>query len=555
MAFREGILLINLRVTTEEGEEVNLEGRFPDLYPYFRFEIRAPNIDLPHHQHPFGKGLCLLGRTTRNWNTTDTLADFIRERLPLVLNTGRSSGTPSATLLEEHQGEPFSDYYLYDDSSMILIDGSWNIDPSCTSGTIVIGIIRRQQANFCGVVLNLQDQNQRDLATAATELFAVSEGRLKCRWVRLETPIKQDSPGEFLKELISANPSLARAQWHTIGAMRYDVIGCIFPEEHGYQQEGLGWLFVVRAVPIAGPPKGTQVFFVRAGRAGKRDLRERTPELGGLADRTIAVFGTGGLGAPSTIELARSNIGEIRILDHDFTDPSTSVRWPLGLTAAGKRKVANLREFLAVNYPYTKVVTHPHHLGACREKPDNTSDLTVLDAMLNGADIIYDATAELGINHLLSDQAADRNIPYICVSVTPGAWGGRLIRVRPGLTGGCWMCHQWMIDKGKLPVPVSSPDGEVQPAGCADPTFTGAGFDIAEVALAGVRLVASTISGTGGYPAVDWDVAIVNFRDGQGQLIGPRWEFFALERHPECRNVKAHKESGVGSPHGVGRVA
>jgi len=88
----EGILRLDLSIPGEEGESLKLQVTFPDLYPYFRFEVRAPEIDLPHHQNPFSKNLCLLGRSTRHWNTSDTLAKFIRERVPLVLTAGKVLG-------------------------------------------------------------------------------------------------------------------------------------------------------------------------------------------------------------------------------------------------------------------------------------------------------------------------------------------------------------------------------------------------------------------------------------------------------------------------------
>jgi hypothetical protein len=115
------------------------------------------------------------------------------------------------------------------------------------------------------------------------------------------------------------------------------------------------------------------------------------------------------------------------------------------------------------------------------------------------------------------------------------------------------MCHQWMINRGELPVPATAPNGEVQPVGCADPTFTGAGFDVASVALDGVRLVASTLLG-GSYPEVDWDIAIVDFRDHDGRFIGPKWQFFPLQRNPECENVTAHGDNSMGSPKSFGTV-
>ena len=44
-----------------EGAIVPLEVTFPDLYPYFRFEIVAPTLSLDHHQNPFGKNLSVAG--------------------------------------------------------------------------------------------------------------------------------------------------------------------------------------------------------------------------------------------------------------------------------------------------------------------------------------------------------------------------------------------------------------------------------------------------------------------------------------------------------------
>jgi len=436
---------------------------------------------------------------------------------------------------------------------MIMVDSSWQISEHYTGGTLLVGASRsqRRDSKFLGIALKVQDRHREDIVIAEPELSWLCPKQLSCRWIRLNAPLRTEDPGEFVKQLIEIDRDLARPHWFTIGNFRYDVIGCLFPEEQRYRETGLGWVFLVRSIPIGGSGKGSQSFFVRAGRGGKDDLMQRIPELRPLAEKKVAVFGTGGLGGPSSIELARSGVGELRILDQDFTDPSTVVRWPLGFTAAGRVKVCNVQEFIGLNYPYTKVTAILHRLGCCRTAGKDVSDIAMLDQMLDGIDLVYDATAELGINHLLSDIAAERNLPYVCVSVTPGAWGGRLIRIRPGVTSGCWMCHQLMIDRGELPVPASNPDGAVQPVGCADPTFTGAGFDVASVALDGVRLVACTLLG-GSYPEVDWDIAIVDFRDPNGNLIGPKWQFFPLQRHPECPNVKAHRDNSVGSPKSFG---
>lgn len=121
-----------------------------------------------------------------------------------------------------------------------------------------------------------------------------------------------------------------------------------------------------------------------------------------------------------------------------------------------------------------------------------SSSQGILDELLSGIDLLYDATAELGVNHLMADLAAARGIPYISISTTAGAWGGLIVRIRPDDTRGCWLCLQHRLMDETIPSPPMDPRGGVQPEGCANPTFTGTGFDVGEIALSGVRLAVST---------------------------------------------------------------
>lgn len=88
-------------------------------------------------------------------------------------------------------------------------------------------------------------------------------------------------------------------------------------------------------------------------------------------------------------------------------------------------------------------------------------------------------------------------------------------------------------------MPVKGPENWVQPVGCSNPTFTGAGFDLEQIALTGVRLAVGTLAGAtpDGYPDADWDVAIADFRDEDGRAIPPQWRTFPLPPRsgcPEC---------------------
>lgn len=274
------------------------------------------------------------------------------------------------------------------------------------------------------------------------------------------------------------------------------------------------------------------LFFARAERAGREDLTSRIPELSQLCKKTVTVVGLGCLGAPSVLEFARCGVGEIRIIDFDIVEAGTIVRWPFGLTAVGKYKTDVISDFINKNYPYTKVVPFNHRIGDVNP----AERLDVIGSALDNTDLVFDATAEIGLQHLLSDFAAERSIPYIGISATFGNWGGMLFRIRPLVTEGCWVCFMHYLEDRVIPTPVADPSGPFQPIGCADPTFTGSSFDSGIICLSGIRLAVSTLTAQQekGYPLFDWDVAIVNLRDEKGNAIVPTWRTYSLKKHPSC---------------------
>lgn len=539
---------IRLRLTVAVGgQELLLIATYPDLFPYVRFDVRAPELNLPRHQHPFSKGLCLIGRATENWEVDDTLAGFLRERLPLVIETALSEDSEQNAAREEHQGEPFSDYYPYHEDSICIVDSSWEVSPEISTGELVIGLEGNSGLLLRGAVLEVKDARGAILAQADPAVAQLYPKKIAGRWVRRAEPIPEADALAFLGTLASEYPRLEQPLAQVVGGGRLEVIALVFSEEQGWREHGDGWVFAVKAEQGIGKGRRQFAYFARTARAGRDDLAARVPEIGVLRDRTIAVVGTGGLGGPSTIEFARGCVRELRMLDGDFADPATSVRWPLGFPAAGLKKVGSLEQFISKHYPYTKVDPFHHRIGSIAVTGLEPSDLQELHKLLDGAHLLYDSSAEVGLHHLLSDLAAERAIPYVCVSTTPGAWGGRVLRIKPGKTEGCWVCLQYATSDGTIPRPASDPAATVQPRGCADPTFTGAGFDVAEVALNGVRLAVSTLAGglVGAYPDAEWDVAIINFRDEPGGRIEPRWQTFKLHRHPQCFNEAAHGQSMV----------
>ena len=537
-AFEAGKVILHLEVP-QDGKVLRLEAHFPDVYPYTRFELIAPDLDLPHHQNPIAKNLCLIGRASGNWSVDDTLAGFIRDRLPDVLKAARSEDSSEAAGLEERQAEPFSDYYPYEPGAILLIDSIWNVSTAIDEGKLAIGIHGPLQPLVRGAVLEVRDMKGNTLAKADEAFRELYVNTIPGIWVRSKTALIGQRAKDIFDAVRNQSSSAKKAAWCPVKEGRIQVIGVLFPEETGWRQVGEGWVFVVH---FQGTRRGVgfqdTYYFARAGRAGRSDLAARTPRLKALSNKRVAVVGLGCMGAPSALEFAKAGVGELRLVDHDFVDPGTVSRWPLGLGTAGLPKADALNLFIREHYPYTKVLTWTHMVGSAFNQKE--SDLTVLNNLLQDIDLIYDATAEEGVQYLLSDLARSSSVPYLSVSTTPGGWGGRVARVLPGPNKRCWMCLQHAERSGAISTPPADPGEPVQPAGCASPTFTGAGFDTMEPVLTAVRLAVATLcSGNAeGYPDFDWDVGVLFLREPTGGVIAPRWETFKVERQPSCEVCK-----------------
>ena len=558
-----------------ENQEIDLEIQFPDTYPYFRFFAFARHEDLRYHQHPFEKNLCLFGSSTAEWSTQDTVAAVLRTQLPKILAANKatsiidvlsieeSSGNP----LETRQAEPVEMYYVYPTAATILVDSAWKLPPS--NGSLIVGLRPTSLfPGFTGAVLEIHNRVGQTIHKAIPEISALYPHRIKGRWVHSPAPIRARTPEEYLSALRQFNSGITSPLFKKVNSIFprgkkgpdifIDIAATVYQDETDWRhQDGrLSWMFILRdnvvqdrIIPGKKKPQRVEsphIYFIKAERAGKVDMTIRTPELSGLESKKIALFGLGCLGSQSAIELAKAGVGELRILDHDSLSAGNAPRWAFGLSFVGWPKTQIITEHIKNNYPYTHVIPHICRLGSILDPraipPDAAvkSESQVLTEMLDGVDVIYDATAEVGIQHLLSDLAAEKGIPYIAIETTHGTRGGIITRCIPGRTAGCWGCLQHHLTEETIIPPNrdESASAQVTPAGCGSPTFTGNNFDALEIALAGVRMAISTLMEQipGGYPRTPWDVAVINLRDGDGKLIPPQWSTYPLTRHINCRN-------------------
>lgn len=242
-AFGKGIAKLNLRHTVD-GEEQKFIVIFPDIYPYMRFEIFAPDLELEHHQNPFSKNLCMIGMSSENWRISDTVAKFIISRLPKVLKSGKSSNSLEVKNLEEHQGEPITFYYHFEGSA-VFVDSSWIIDSAINGGFLEIGIDKRLNSGIHCTLCSVKDRDRNIIVKAEPQLLELYPDRIEGKWVRCQDSILEKNPNSYYERLAAIDGSLKNPKWQNLKKRKLAIIGALFPEEVAWREKKDGWIFLV----------------------------------------------------------------------------------------------------------------------------------------------------------------------------------------------------------------------------------------------------------------------------------------------------------------------
>lgn len=536
-----------------KGKEVRLEVRYPDLFPYLRPEVVAPELSLGRHQHPYAGNLCLLDPSTRAWDTDETAAGLVIERVPYLLGLLEPGAEEALREAETPQGEPASVYFPAMPGNVVFVPQAaleLPAEAKAGSGRIAFSVFEPPQPEVRGLLAELvekgRNRKSRLLARAEEALLTRFGGeQLPFRWVRLPAPPTENTVEGVLAAIEEAKEGFGSPPWQAIPGGQIAITGAVFSEEVRQGEQDDSWLFAVR---LRHPSGGESAHLAGGQRLSRSGLEERLPTWVRLENATVALVGLGSVGAGLTVELARAGVHELRGMDDDAVEAGTTVRWPLGLSASGRWKGGALARRIAQDYPYTNFKATIHRLGqsAGVRTARQRSEFDILDEFLGGADLAIDATAEIGVQQVLADLAAERGIPQLYVSTTEGARGGLVAGVVPGLTG-CWMCLQMHLDEGTIPAPTADEAGTVQPRGCGTLTFVGAGFDILPVVAQGTRAAVSMLTdekrlGEASRKGGDGrdDVFVYSF---VGEPPAPpRWSAHPLEVHSSCPVCNAEKE-------------
>jgi hypothetical protein len=531
----QGIFRVDIDYPLDD-KLIPLQVVFPASYPFFRPQVFAEPGTFPRHQNPIAGNLCLLGRSTDFWEVDMTVGQLLREQFPKLVQAATTTDPKVRAQLEEHQGEPVTTYYTYEDGSAIFIEHDGRIDPTYSSGVLEISVDPSYLPLVHGALVELR-------ASAGKKLFSLQKQysrkskRINGNWLRLkEAPPFNDARAveKWLidKRLIGWPKNLVN-----VNNWWFDIVGLLIEEQIDYNDVADGWMFLVRR---KGPNSGGwATSLVRASRWGKDVFQCRIPNLSFLATKKVAIVGLGAIGAPCALELARAGVKQLSVIDSDFVELGTIVRWPFGVPVSGQRKGSVLKQFIEHHYPWTAVLPESVHIGTAMRLGEGENELTVLERAFNGVDMILDTTAEPGIHYFLSEYARSVKLPFVCASGTGGAAGGLVVSFDPRRHVGCWVCLRKAIYEQRI---ISEPpfedDGLHQPPGCAERTFTGASFDLCEVSLQATRTVIASLSDKGPSTFQDWDVAVLSMRSDAGGRIPPRWETYSLAPISGCACAK-----------------
>lgn len=543
------------------GMTLDLTVTFSDQHPYFRPEVTAAQ-KTGVHQNPFNGQLCLLEGDTWYWDQSQTVGAMIREQLPRLLDDRPSAPGNEAASAAADSGhvEPYVGYFSYAEGAAVRVGDTTAALSGVDGGTMTLVLDQGGIPEVMrGTVTELREARGQILWSApGTVVERYSRGvhpRIEVPWVRLSEVPGESRAEAVLKAVRDTVPAVAPSWQQVGGGAEVSVVAAVFEDAVRPFERGDAWLFVVRgrkpAPPQTGrarPPRPTVgPYLARAFRSDRRSMTERVPSLAELSGKKVVLFGAGGVGGPLAIEFAKAGTGTLAIVDKDAADPGIAARWPLGFQYAGHDKAPALADFIRWQWPHSTVVHVNGYVGRPRMGGGGDPQWKSMHDLLHDADLVIDATAEIGVAYYLSDLTREMRLPLLIASTTEGGWGGRVIHLGTDDDAPCWYCIEAHTEDGTLPTPPSDPDaarGNVHPAGCTTTTFTAAGFDVASVSLGAMRLAGSLLASDadGGYPPANWNVTIYSFRDAATTLPGSG-QAFLVTRHPDCESCK-NRSSG-----------
>lgn len=500
---------------------------FPPGFPLSRPEIRIlQQADRPRsHCNPDDGTLCYLGHDRYAWEPEQSVAAYIDQRLPMILD-GTDAGEPVA--------EPAEEWWAGKSvpGSIFVIESEWTI------GNATGGLLRGRMDVGPGrppvvrcFVEHVLDEAGVKLAASTGGMpseFAQAAQIMDLPWRLFEDELFPRDYRRVLDTVIATAPRKTPVKLRDGLYARIGIAVC--PTEIAHGQKGLSWIFLVQTGDLRSFEPGREDRLsdsvARTMRAGPSDRLSRAPAADVIRNTRAVIAGVGAVGAPIALDLARNGAPSIAMSDSDIVNPGNGVRWPLGESAWGYRKVDVLARFIADNYAGVSTTVTGQRIGDLHfDAP--VSESAGFVAALEEADILIDGTASFEAERLLYAQALRLGIPLVSAYGTPSLEGGVVACFVPG--SGCPLCLLHHRVSGLVaPPPGEQADAHaVRLPGCAEATFAGSSHDLTELSVAAMRVIVRARSA----PLSGSFIETLAFAGGERR---PVWSFDQLPRHPAC---------------------
>ncbi|MGH1462900.1 MAG: ThiF family adenylyltransferase [Neptuniibacter sp.] len=543
-----GILRYEVIYHAKNGD-MNLEVIFPPDYPFFKPKVIYQTEEcLIRHHNPISKELCTLDRNGADWVPNMSAADLIQDQIKSLLQTVEDPLSEYTAENESQQGEPISSFYPRDEGYILLVEDI-HIQDLYTHGAFTAARLVGDMGFSRFTFLSIEDNHSNVIANASDTLInnfqEVNAPTAKGYWRQWKT-----IPGH--DQHIAPQAMKPEALCRAINKPKYEafkrkkakqpesmIFATLYEEEAEWRKYDIPAWYGVVVVNSNGNIKHNPL------PAGGYDFENRflrAPELRPLKDATVTISGAGMLGSSIAIQLARAGVGTLNIIDFDYIELPTTIRYALGAEFAHMPKAAALKLYILRNYPGVRVNHYVYGFGMF---PSSSEDIAIYSKTrksvmnaIEAADLLIEATVEKTVRHFLTYHNEKNSIPTLFVASRPGSWGGELLRVNP--EGPCWNCFERYQKDPEHPFDVPNGDDSAEPVqggGCGSPTSIGNGFDADEISLETVRTAVGILTSNdpAGYPDSEWNAVTINLRGEQGR-IPIECKTYNLPIHPDCKH-------------------
>ncbi|MFY0676788.1 MAG: ThiF family adenylyltransferase [Neptuniibacter sp.] len=535
-----GVMIVEIEYSGEGGE-FPLTVRFPSEYPYFcGFAFLDPEHSLlARHHNPVSGELCLMAEGGAAWIPDMKMGDVIHKFFPRVIRIAEDPMGEYATEHEIEQGEPVSGYYSRDDKTLIMVE-EIDVPVGVDKGSFT-AVKLRHEGHSRYAMLELFDHQKNSIAKASDALYEnVKEcEKINGYWHRWEkTAAAEHFEHPFaISDFRQLPPYISLAKWRPYiqrTQKKPALFATLYQEEVQHRKQSQAWC-VVETTPLIKKNKVVNVQCKRISVApySKEVRTARTPELTNLDNKAVTIVGAGMLGSQIALQLARSGVGHITVIDYDFIELATCIRYGLGAEYAHWSKSEALAHYLKKNYPCTKITDYRYRFGCAFPMP--AKERAQMFERIGASDLVIDAAAESQVSHYLCHLMRAEGKPLMSVTTRPGSWGGEAWISMPGEA--CWECfgHYWQ--EGFLPAANGDDENDrVQIGGCSAPTSVGNGFDSDIVSLHAVRNAIGLLlqDEAQGYPSPECNTFRINLRGEKGEMITPECVSESFQPHPKC---------------------